>query len=112
MNKNLKSDLGEPLRIGIGVHMGSVIVGEMGYGKATSITAIGDAVNTSSRLEAMNKEYGSQLIFSDRVAKAADFNGTSLRENVIVRGRNEPLAIHIIENAADLSAPSSDAKAS
>ncbi len=52
MNQSLKSDLGEPLRIGIGLHMGQTIIGEMGYGKATSITAIGDAVNTASRLEA------------------------------------------------------------
>ncbi len=102
MNQTLVSDLEEPLRIGIGIHMGQTIIGEMGYGKATSITAIGDAVNTASRLEAMNKEYSSQIIFSDRIAKEAGFNGPSEEEEVLVRGRNEPLHIHIIKDARKL----------
>ena len=103
MNQTLASDLEEPLRIGIGIHMGQTIIGEMGYGKATSITAIGDAVNTASRLEAMNKDYSSQIIFSERIAKEAGFAGPSREEEVLVRGRNTPLHIHIIEDAKSLS---------
>ncbi len=102
LNTNLKSDLNEPLKIGIGIHMGQTIIGEMGYGKAISITAIGDAVNTASRLEAMNKEHASQLIFSDRIAKEAEFRGTSIQREVLVRGRNTPLNIHIINDATTL----------
>ena len=45
------------------------IVGEMGYGRATSVTAIGDAVNTASRLEGLTKEYGCQLVVSETVAR-------------------------------------------
>ena len=44
---------------------GPVIVGEMGYGKAAAITAIGDAVNTASRLEALTKDYDCELVVSD-----------------------------------------------
>lgn len=102
MNENLKSDLGEPLRIGIGIHMGQTIIGEMGYGKATSITAIGDAVNTASRLETLNKDHSSQLIFSDRIAREAGFEGTSKQQEVLVRGRNAPLNIHIVDDATTL----------
>ena len=104
MNRNLASDLPSPLKIGIGIHLGQVIVGRMGYGSATSITAIGDPVNTASRLEAMTKEYSSQLIFSQRIAERADGDFTSLRqESVEIRGRVEPLGIYIVEDARTLS---------
>jgi len=102
LNETLKSDTEEPLRLGIGLHLGQVIIGEMGYGKATSVTAIGDPVNTASRLEAMNKEFGSQLIFSDRLARMAGFDGPSKIKEVEVRGRVEPLKIHILGSAQTL----------
>lgn len=103
MNQNLKLDLPAPLKIGIGIHVGQVIVGRMGYGSATSITAIGDPVNTASRLEALTKEYSSQLIFSDKVANlvAEDFSELH-HESVDIRGRVEPLGIYVVENARRL----------
>ena len=55
LNQSLVEELGDPLRIGIGIHVGPAIVGEMGYRNATSLTAIGDAVSTASRLQEMAK---------------------------------------------------------
>ena len=103
LNRVLTSDLDEPLRIGIGIHTGSVIVGEMGYAKAVSMTAIGDAVNTASRLEALTKEHGCQLIVSEQVVEhaGADLSGFPSHQ-VMVRGRREPLTIRVIADARTL----------
>ncbi|WP_159104293.1 hypothetical protein [Sneathiella glossodoripedis] len=50
----------------------------------------------------MNKEYSSQLIFSDRIAREAGFKGNTERQEVIIRGRNRPLQVHIVKDATTL----------
>ncbi len=106
LNGLLNADLPSELRIGIGIHAGPAIVGEMGYAASTSVTAIGDTVNTASRLEAMTKEFEAQLIMSQRVVDLAgiDMNGWP-SEDRPVRGRTEPLTIRIVKDARNLPEP-------
>jgi len=106
INQTLQHDLTEPLRIGIGIHAGAAIVGEMGHGHATSITAIGDSVNTASRLETLTKEYSCQLVVSETVARHAglDTSGNE-RHEIEIRGRREALAIYAFADAENLILP-------
>ena len=104
LNESLIAEDLEPLRIGIGIHAGPAIVGEMGYSEATSITAIGDTVNIASRLESLTKDFQCQLVVSDVVAELAgvDLPG-ECRQVATIRGRSEPLAVHAIRDARGLA---------
>jgi adenylate cyclase len=103
LNRILQGELTEPLRIGIGIHVGPVIVGEMGYGAATTITAIGDAVNTASRVESLSKDFQCELVVSEEVIDRAGLNRTMFRwEQMELRGKQEKLAVAILESGSDL----------
>ena len=100
LNEYLKADLKEPLRIGIGIHCGSAIVGEMGYSKTTSLTAIGDVVNTASRLQSLTKDYKCQLVISEDVSKYAGLMSENYDAHEIkVRGKSTQLNIFSIKDA-------------
>jgi adenylate cyclase len=103
LNETLAHDLPQPLRIGIGIHVGHAIVGEMGYGRAVSLTAVGDSVNTASRLEGLTKDYGAELVVSAMVPVRAGVElATARSEEIEIRGRDERLGVRILKSAADL----------
>ena len=88
LNRQLKDELPQPLAIGIGIHYSEAIVGAMGPPRSQIITAIGDTVNTTARLESLTKEYGCPLIVSRRAAEVArlDLAGHTVHE-APVKGR-------------------------
>ncbi len=103
MSASLKSlntkwkELGVPeIGIGIGLNTGEVIVGNMGSEKRFNYTIMGDEVNFGSRLEGLNKTYGTQCIISEETWNAVK-NDTRfiIREldNVMVKGKKQPKLI-------------------
>lgn len=106
LNNQWKSE-GKPLLITrIGIHFGSALVGTFGSSVRFSYTALGDAVNIASRLEGINKIYGTKIIVSDAVYQIIK-NEFALRflDCVEVKGKTVPIPIYelLAENRSQLS---------
>ena len=97
LNEQLKGELNEPLRMGVGVHTGSVILGNMGYGSSRGLTAIGDTVNTASRLEAATKDQNCNLCASAMTIKTAGLAGPEkARRTIAIRGKTKKQSIYAL----------------
>jgi adenylate cyclase len=105
LNQFLAHDLREPIRFGIGIHGGEVIIGDIGYRDHMVFTALGDAVNVAARLQDMTKSLSCEVIFSEEVRKAAGLPPDALpQHDVDIRGRAEPMVVRAAVSAKSLSA--------
>lgn len=92
----------EPLRVGIGIHAGTAIVGNIGASHRREFTAIGDTVNVASRLQSLTRDLETDILVSEAVRElvatapeaAADFTLAPAGE-APVRGRVQPVALFI-----------------
>lgn len=93
-SQGFEAQFGQPLDFGMGLHAGAVAVGQVGYEDTTTFSAVGEVVNTASRLQDYSKVAEARLVLSldaARHAGVAEALGTP--ERVAVRGRSEPLAV-------------------
>ena len=65
MKPYLKTMYGQDFEIGVGIHWGEAVVGDIGAGKSKRLTAIGDAMNFASRVESANKQFQSRVLISE-----------------------------------------------
>jgi adenylate cyclase len=105
LNQFLEHDLREPIRFGIGIHGGEVIVGDIGYRDHMVFTALGDAVNVAARLQDMTKSLACEAVISDEVRATAGLPADALpQQEVAIRGRNEPMIVRTVAETRALSA--------
>src|SRR5262245_14954009 len=87
LNERLTAALETPLAIGIGIHTGDAIVGRMGPPKTPILSAVGDSVNTASRLERQSKDLDVPLVASAETVRAAGLQFSTTLTHVSLRGR-------------------------
>src|SRR5712691_1660452 len=106
LNQFLSHDLLEPIRFGIGIRGGEVIIGHIGYRDHQVFTALGDAVNVAARLQDMTKGLECEVILSEEVYKTAGLPvNLSPEQELPIRGRAVPLTVRVVANAKTLSSP-------
>jgi adenylate cyclase len=103
-----------PIGIGIGVHYGEVLVGNIGDARRLEYTALGDTVNVASRLERLTRETGAALVVSDDLIGAvrgcgvdpsALVDGLRRDQARTVRGRRAPVAIWCVAETTEATVP-------
>jgi adenylate cyclase len=86
-----------PFAVGVGIHTGDAIVGNVGSAARMEYTAVGDTVNVASRLEGETKNLHCIIAASADVVRAAGDNvETGIRDTIKVKGRLEPVEVYEI----------------
>ena len=104
LNEAMKHDLPDPIRFGIGIHGGEVIIGDIGYRDHMVFTALGDSVNVAARLQDLTKNLGCEVIVSHDICTMAGLEARDLpaAQQVAIRGRGEPMLVQAMADARRL----------
>ena len=102
MNRQLASELPEPIQYGLGIHGGDVIIGDIGFRDHMVFTALGDPVNVAARLQDMTKTLDCKAVVSEEVFVTAGVAADAFAlTEIAIRGREE---LMIVRTAKDPSA--------
>lgn len=94
LNRRWAAEGLEPFPTRMGLHTGEAIVGNVGFEGRMNYTAVGDNVNLASRLEGLNKQYGTSILISEATLEAAgDAVLARTVDLVAVKGKDRPIAV-------------------
>ena len=94
LNEERAKDGGAPLEMGIGIHTGMAIVGDIGAPHRREFTAIGSSVNVASRLEGLTKNLGHPIVISSAPRELVEEGEWIDLGGRTVRGGSEPIELY------------------
>tara|TARA_R110000751_G_scaffold6439_1_gene27421 strand:- start:997 stop:3051 length:2055 start_codon:yes stop_codon:yes gene_type:complete len=95
LNKELKNEKSLPIKVGIGLNTGEVVVGNMGSNQRFDYSVLGDAVNLAARLEGQSKNYGVQIVLGEETAKNMDKDFAMIElDEIAVKGKQDAVKIY------------------
>lgn len=97
-----KNDASDPIKMGVGIHKGNLVLGTIGRATRMETTVISDTVNSSARLESLNKVYGTSILISGEIKQSLTSSLKSqcrLIDRTRVKGKSKMLEVYEVLSA-------------
>ena len=107
LNASLLAEGRTPLEIGVGIHTGPALIGTVGSPRRLVFSAIGDTVNTASRIESLTKTLGAPFLISEATLTAASRQPAGIRRlpGQKIRGRRQEVVLHALDTKPIRNSP-------
>lgn len=104
LNKKRIEQRKMPIQIGIGIHSGEVMAGNIGSDRRMDYTVVGDVVNVAARIEELNKKFGTKILISDNVYEKVE-NHVRVKTITLahLRGHKKPILVHTVREFLPVS---------